>query len=107
MVDIKYLVRQADDLHRRAEAEADPEIRDRLNRMAEAYVHIAEIEAGARPASLHGAIEALTRRDAPRRADDHEGHPPPRASRRGAPKHSSFARRIGRIFCLIISRAQK
>lgn len=63
MVDIKELIRQADDLHRRADTEADPKIRDRLNRMADAYQHLAEVEAGAEPASVHGAMEALSRTD--------------------------------------------
>lgn len=60
MVDIKDMIRQADDLHKLADHESDPKIRDRLNRMAEAYVHIAETEAAAQPASVHGMMDVLT-----------------------------------------------
>lgn len=60
MVNIKDMIRQADDLHKWADHEADPKIRDRLNRMAEAYVHIAETEAAAQPASVHGMMDVLT-----------------------------------------------
>lgn len=60
MVDIKDMIRQADDLHKLADHESDPNIRARLNRMAEAYVHIAETEAAAQPASVHGMMDVLT-----------------------------------------------
>ena len=60
MVNIKDMIRQADDLHKWADHEADPKIRDRLNRMAEAYVHIAETEAASQPASVHGMMDVLT-----------------------------------------------
>lgn len=36
MVEIKELIRQADDLHELAKREQDPKVRDRLNRMADA-----------------------------------------------------------------------
>lgn len=60
MVEIKELIRQADDLHERAKQEDDPGIRDRLNRMADTYSHMAEIESGAAPPSVHGLMDALT-----------------------------------------------
>lgn len=57
MVNVKGLIRQANDLHERAD---DPSIRDRLNRMAETYSHIAEIEACTAQPSVHGLMDALT-----------------------------------------------
>ena len=63
MVEVKELIRQADDLHKRAEQEDDPNIRNRLNRMADTYKHMAEIEAGTAPPSMHGLMEALTNAD--------------------------------------------
>lgn len=63
MVEVKELIRQADDLHERAKQEDDPNIRDRLNRMADTYKHMAEIEAGAAPPSVHGLMDALTKPD--------------------------------------------
>ena len=60
MVEMKELIRQADDLRERAKREEDPHIRDRLNRMAETYSHMAEIEAGAAPPSVHGLMDVLT-----------------------------------------------
>jgi len=88
MVDIKDLVHQADDLHRQADAETDPKIRDRLNRMAEAYVHIAEVEAGIRPASLPGAMEALSHKDEPRSAAKHPAAEPAQPESSGPEKSS-------------------
>ncbi len=61
MVEVKELRRQADDLHARAEREKDSNIRDRLNRMAETYSHMAEIESDAAPPSVHGLMDALTK----------------------------------------------
>lgn len=63
MVEVKELVRQANDLYERAKREKDPEIRDRLNRMADTYSHMAEIESGAAPPSVHGLMDALTNPD--------------------------------------------
>lgn len=63
MADIKDMVRQAEDLRDQANHEHDPRIRNRLNRMADAYGHIAEIEAGTAPASVHGLMDALTQRE--------------------------------------------
>ncbi|MBN9148234.1 MULTISPECIES: hypothetical protein [unclassified Nitrobacter] len=63
MVEIKELTRQADDLHELAKREKDPKVRDRLNRMADAYSHMAEIGSGAAPPSLHGLMDALTTSD--------------------------------------------
>lgn len=60
MVEMKELIRQADDLRERARHEEDPHIRDRLNRMADTYSDIAAIEAGAAPPSVHGLMDALT-----------------------------------------------
>lgn len=63
MVEVKELIRQANDLHERAKREEDPVIRDRLNRMADTYSHMAEIESGAAPPSVHGWMDALTNPD--------------------------------------------
>jgi len=63
MVEVKELIRQANDLHERAKREEDPNIRDRLNRMADTYSHMAEIESGAAPPSVHGLMDALTNPD--------------------------------------------
>jgi hypothetical protein len=63
MVEVKELIRQADDLYGRAKHEEDPNIRDRLNRMADTYSHMAEIESGAAPPSVHGLMDALTNPD--------------------------------------------
>lgn len=64
MVEVKELIRQANDLHERAKREEDPNIRDRLHRMADTYSHMAEIESGAAPPSVHGLMDALTSPDA-------------------------------------------
>ncbi len=63
MVEVKELIRQADDLYELAQREKDPKVRDRLNRMADAYSHMAEIGSGAEPPSLHGLMDALTNSD--------------------------------------------
>ncbi|MGN6310193.1 MAG: hypothetical protein ACTHNN_11620 [Xanthobacteraceae bacterium] len=63
MVEVKELIRQANDLREQATREEDPNIRDRLNRMADTYSHIAEIESGAAPPSVHGLMDALTNPD--------------------------------------------
>ncbi|MGB5904344.1 MAG: hypothetical protein WBF99_10480 [Xanthobacteraceae bacterium] len=63
MVEVKELIRQANDLRERAKREEDPNIRDRLNRMADTYSHMAEIESGAAPPSVHGLMDALTNPD--------------------------------------------
>jgi hypothetical protein len=79
MVEVKELIRQADALHERAKQEEDPGIRDRLNRMADTYSHMAEIESGAAPPSVHGLMDALTRPDtaeAPRKAARHPPEAP-------------------------------
>lgn len=75
MVEVKELIRLANDLHERAKQEDDPAIRDRLNRMADTYHHIAEIEAGAAPPSVHGLMDALTNPDGDQDVgpDDHQG----------------------------------
>jgi hypothetical protein len=80
MVDIKELIRQAGDLRRQADHEVDPKVRDRLNRMADAYVHIAETEAGTEPASVHSAMEALAQtgeQDQASRPDTRKSASPP------------------------------
>ena len=61
MVDIKYVARNADKLREQANHEHDPAIRDRLNRMADAYDHIARTEAEATPTSIHDLMDALTK----------------------------------------------
>jgi len=61
MVDVKDAIHQAHDLREQADHEEDPRIRARLNRMADSYGHIAEIEAGAAPASVHGLMDVLTK----------------------------------------------
>ena len=63
MVEIRDMVRQADELHGRANKETDPNIRDRLNRMAETYDHIAKTEAEGTPASIYGLMSVLTQRE--------------------------------------------
>jgi hypothetical protein len=63
MVEVKELIRQADDLHELAKREKDPKVRHRLNRLADAYSHMAEIGSGAAPPSLHGLMDALTNSD--------------------------------------------
>lgn len=62
VVEVKELIRQADDLHELAKREKDPKVRHRLNRMADAYSHMAEIGFGAAPPS-HGLMDALTNSD--------------------------------------------
>lgn len=61
MVDIKDVARNADKLREQANHEHDPVIRDRLNRMADAYGHIARTEAEAALASIHDLVDALTK----------------------------------------------
>lgn len=63
MIEVKELIRQANDLHERAKREANPNIRARLNRMADTYSHMAEIESDAAPPSVHGLMDALTNSD--------------------------------------------
>jgi hypothetical protein len=63
MVEVKELIRQANELYERAKREEDPSIRDRLNRMADTYSHMAEIESGAAPPSVHGLMDALANPD--------------------------------------------
>jgi hypothetical protein len=64
MVEVKELIREANDLYERAKREQDPNIRNRLNRMADTYRHMAEIESYAAPPSVHGLMDALTHPDA-------------------------------------------
>jgi hypothetical protein len=63
MVEIKEVARNADKLREQANHEHDPAIRDRLNRMADAYGRIASTEAEAAPASIHDLMDALTKRN--------------------------------------------
>lgn len=60
MVDITELLHEADKLHDRADHEADPNIRDRLNRMADIYDHIAKIESGNHGGSIDAMMGALS-----------------------------------------------
>jgi hypothetical protein len=60
MVDINEMARQAHKLHDQADHETDPKIRDRLNRMAETYDHIAKIESGNHGGSIDAMMGALT-----------------------------------------------
>ncbi len=60
MVDIAELLHEADKLHDRAGHEADPNIRDRLNRMADIYDHIAKIESGYHGGSIDAMMGALS-----------------------------------------------
>lgn len=63
MMDIKHMVSQADDLRGQASHESDPNVRDLLNRMADAYSDIADTEAGTIPASLYGLMGIFTQRE--------------------------------------------
>jgi hypothetical protein len=76
MADIKNMVRQAEDLRDQANHEHDRRIRDRLNRMADAYGHIAETEAATVPASVHGLMDALTRPENGQTKTQAKGNPP-------------------------------
>jgi len=79
MPDIKDMVRQAENLRDKANHEEDRRIRDRLNRMADAWDNIAETEAGAAPPSLHGLMDALTQREGrspKKRPKDKQPEPP-------------------------------
>jgi hypothetical protein len=78
MADIKHMVRQAEDLRNQANHEHDRRIRARLNRMADAYGHIAETEAATAPASVHGLMDALTHRE--KQPKDNRPEPPGAAS---------------------------
>ena len=60
MVDITELLREAEKLHDRATHETDTDIRNRLNRMAETYDHIAKIESGNRGGSIDAMMAALS-----------------------------------------------
>lgn len=60
MVDITELLREAEKLHDQANREADPDIRDRLNRMADTYDHIAKIESGNHGGSIDAMMAALS-----------------------------------------------
>lgn len=76
MVDVRDMLRQVDDLHRRVEIERDPRIRSRLNRMADAYLHIAETEVSTQPASVHGIMAVLSSKRKPE-GDGRAHNPPP------------------------------
>lgn len=78
MVEVKELIRQAKDLHEQAKREENPNIRDRLNRMADTYSHMAEIESDAAPPSVHGLMDALTNPD--------NGSPPERVPAHAMPE---------------------
>lgn len=60
MVDITELLREADKLHDQANHETDPNIRDRLNRMADTYGHIAKIESGNHGGSIDAIMGVLS-----------------------------------------------
>lgn len=101
MVEIRDMVRQADELHGRANRETDPNIRDRLNRMAETYDHIAKTEAEGMPVSIYGLMSVLTQRE--------KAHPKVTGSRRfchrflvdNASRRISFKRGAVRLLRLI------
>lgn len=60
MIDISELLHEADKLHNRAGREADLDIRDRLNRMADIYDHIAKLESGNHGGSIDAMVGALS-----------------------------------------------
>jgi two-component sensor histidine kinase len=60
MVDISELLQEADKLHDRAHHEADPNIRNRLNSMADIYDHLAKIESGNHGGSIQAMVGALS-----------------------------------------------
>lgn len=65
MTDRSDLIRQANELRQRAEREADETIRDRLNRMADHYTHLAESQSWseAHPPSVSDIGDMFTKRD--------------------------------------------
>ncbi len=60
MLEVKELIRQKNDLHERARREDDLNIRDRLNRIADIYSHMAKIVSGAASSSMHRLMDALS-----------------------------------------------
>ena len=65
MVDKSALIREADELRRKAEHEADENVRGRLMRMADHYVHLAESQrwSEAHPPDVAALTELLTKGD--------------------------------------------
>jgi hypothetical protein len=65
MTDRSYLISQADDLRRQAEKESDQDLRDRLLRMADRYVHLADsqTQSEAHPADVASLSELFTKRE--------------------------------------------
>jgi hypothetical protein len=65
MTDPSDLIRQANELRQQAEHEADENIRDRLNRMADHYVHLADSTSWseAHPPTAASLGEVFTKRD--------------------------------------------
>jgi hypothetical protein len=65
MVDSSALIREAEELRRRAEHEADEKVRRRLTSMADRYLHLAESQrrSEAHPPDVAALSELLTKRD--------------------------------------------
>jgi hypothetical protein len=65
MTDRSDLVRQANELRQQAEQEADQNIRVRLNRMADHYIHLAESQnwSEAHPPSVAALSDIFTKPD--------------------------------------------
>jgi hypothetical protein len=63
MLDPSELVHRANQLRQQADRESDPGIRDRLIRMADTYVHLAESEnwAKAHPASAASLADVFVK----------------------------------------------
>ena len=59
------LIQHANELKRQAESESDPDIRDRLVRMAEHYIDLAESQdwSEAHPPTVAALSELFTRRE--------------------------------------------
>jgi hypothetical protein len=65
MNDRSDLIRQAEELRQQADHEPDPNIRDRLVRMADHYVHLAESKgwSEAHPTTVASLTEVFIKRD--------------------------------------------
>ena len=65
MSDTSELIRKADELRKQAEHEADANIRKRLTRMADRYVHLAQSQTWAEthPTSAAAIAEVFVKRD--------------------------------------------
>jgi hypothetical protein len=63
MVDSSALIRDAHELRQKAEHEADENVRDRLMRMADHYIHLAESQrwSEAHPADVSALTELLNK----------------------------------------------